>query len=310
MNLKKLAQINNLSLEQVKVFRESLGVNFKANIDNTDPVGEKFHKSKNHYPYFGFIEVEVLGNTFLMFSNSDDLVAMIFYWFGPSMYEPMSMKVWVDRCKSAQTIYDVGAFSGVYSLSAAVQNPNSNIYAFEAVRRTHARLLMNIQANRLSKRITAINRAVIDKQDLVTFYQYRGENILGNAASMIDKGIPIFSNDEKVHTISLDDFVAQGHPVPELLKIDVEGVEELVLNGMHSILAENKPQMLIEVSPQTAQSVEITLRKHGYKIYVVDETAMSLIPFDKVRSKAGTADLDWHWGPPVSNSKIMNLLAE
>jgi FkbM family methyltransferase len=215
-----------------------------------------------------------------MFSNNDDLIAMSFYWFGPSMYEPMSMQVWLDRCKSAQVIYDVGAFSGVYSLSAAVQNPKSAIVAFEAVRRTYARLLLNIQTNQLTKAIQPVNLAVSDKEDIVTFYQYRAENILGNGASMMVKNIPVTNSDEKVNTVSLDGFIGQGNPVPDLIKIDVEGAEEMVVNGMGDLLSEHKPQLLIEVTPQNAKTVDTLLRGRGYKVYAIDEEAMALTVFD------------------------------
>lgn len=276
MNLIELDELNKKSLAQIPLYRESLGPNFKPIVD------EHFHKYKNHYPYFGFIEVDVFGNSFLMFSNNDDLIAMSFYWFGPSMYEPMSMSTWLDRCKSANCIYDVGAFSGVYSLSAAQQNPKSEIIAFEAVRRTYSRLLLNIQVNQLTKRISPVNLAVSDKKDKVTFYQFRGENILGNGASMVLKDIPVTSSDEVVNTISIDEYIFQQNNTPDLLKIDVEGAEDLVLDGMKTLMSEKKPQMLIEVTPKTAKSVESRLKSFGYNIYAINENEMQLEPFDGI----------------------------
>ena len=64
---------------------------------------------------------------------------MVFYWFGASIYESMSLRTWLERCESANLIYDLGAFSGVYALSAAVKNSKSMIIAFEAVRHTYAK---------------------------------------------------------------------------------------------------------------------------------------------------------------------------
>lgn len=65
----------------------------------------------------------------------------------------------------------------------------------------------------------------------VTFYQYRAENVLGNGASMIDKGKPVTSSDEQVMAMALDEYAGGDIPAPDLVKIDVEGAEVAVLDG-------------------------------------------------------------------------------
>ena len=50
-----------------------------------------------------------------------------------------------------------------------------------------------------------------------------------------------------LRSISLDDFVAGGNPVPQLLKIDVEGGETAVLAGADKLITEHKPLIICEV---------------------------------------------------------------
>lgn len=68
---------------------------------------------------------------------------------------------------------------------------------------------------------------------------------------------------------TLDDVAEQlGHP--DLIKVDVEGHEDKVLNGAAGILAAWKTQWLIEFhSPGLHQYCVSLLRTHGYKVTTV-----------------------------------------
>ena len=291
MRLADLQRGNESSLSKLSEFRNS------TSLDSNRPQNEVFHKYKNAHKFFGFIEIQIDGcEPFVMYSNNDDLVAMTYFWYGPDSYERKSIEEWVKRVKGKKTILDVGSFSGLYSLTAAAAKgrvSDARIYAFEPTRRVYSRLLANVQANRLERTVNLCDYAVSDGIGLVNFHQYRGENVLGNGASFVDKGIPTTSSSEVVQAVSLDWFVRDNNISPELVKIDVEQAEVLALEGMQQVLQASKPDILIEVARNTAQDVSDLLKKHGYRIYSIDEEKQSLVPFD---GKTCT--------------KVMNLLAE
>src|SRR5690606_28466374 len=52
----------------------------------------------------------------------------------------------------------------------------------------------------------------------------------------------------EVETITLDDYwVKVGRPKVKLIKIDVEGAESLVINGMKTLLRESSPHIMLEM---------------------------------------------------------------
>ena len=58
----------------------------------------------------------------------------------------------------------------------------------------------------------------------------------------------------KVPAIALDDSIAGGGPVPQLVKIDVEGGEYEVLRGGTKLFEKYRPIMVVEVHHEQAAS--------------------------------------------------------
>ena len=286
-----LQKANSLSVEKIPDFRK------RSSLDVSRPHTKIFHEFKNKHAFFGFIEIQIDDcDPFLMYSNNDDLVAMTYFWYGPNSYERKSIQEWVKRVQGRSTILDVGAFSGLYALAAAhtkAKEESACIYAFEPTRRVYARLLSNVQANHLNKVIELADYAISNSIGIVNFHQYRGEHVLGNGASFVDKGIPSTSSSEIVQAVTLDWFASAKNISPDLMKIDVEQAEVLALEGARQILSQSKPDILIEVATNTAAGVSALLKEHGYKIYVIDEEKQDLLPFEN-----------------TACTKVMNLLAE
>lgn len=274
MQISDITTYNDLALSKVQEYRSGVTREKFGLID------AEFHRYKNKYTYMGFVDAEIFGSKFVMFSANDDLVAMTFFWHGPSAYEPMSMQLWKTAAQESQVVMDVGSFSGVYSLLAATANPRCDVIAIEASRRTYGRLVTNVYANKLERRVKTFCRAASNVKQMVTFKRFRGENILGIGDSFLPKdGLEVQSDDEHVQTITLDQLVEEEKIIPQLIKIDVEGAELLVLDGMQRILSQARPKILIEVTPQTAPEVNAKLVEQGYSVSVVEENSMSLRPF-------------------------------
>ena len=80
------------------------------------------------FPYFGYIEINISDlPTFTMFSNNDDVVAQHYFWRGNDSYESTSLKIWAILSKKSRTIFDIGSYTGIFALSAAVSNKKSKI---------------------------------------------------------------------------------------------------------------------------------------------------------------------------------------
>ena len=81
------------------------------------------------FPYFGCIGVSINDlPTFNMFSNNDDTVAKAYYWGGKDSYEATTLKIWTKLSVKSRTTFDIGSYTGLFALSAAVSNPKSKIF--------------------------------------------------------------------------------------------------------------------------------------------------------------------------------------
>ncbi len=69
---------------------------------------------------------------------------------------------------------------------------------------------------------------------------------------------------------TLDKF-AGTHPLPDFIKIDVEGEEGSVLVGAQSLLQGKKPIICCEIhNEEAARDVQRTLASHGYRMTTLD----------------------------------------
>ncbi|MEO1065184.1 MAG: FkbM family methyltransferase [Actinomycetota bacterium] len=141
------------------------------------------------------------------------------------------------------TCYDVGANIGYFTLLASrLVGPAGRVVAFEPAPENLAVLAGNVERNGadnvlLSSR--AVSRSTgADRLQLASF---SGGHSLVEAAGGNTGVAPL------VETVALDDFVdTAGVPRPDLVKIDVEGAELLVLEGMTRLLGEGGPIVLVE----------------------------------------------------------------
>ena len=265
-----LSERNRAAIDQVPVFRG------KRRPEQYGKIDDLFHWYKNHYPYYGPVNVEIGDQSLVMFAGNDDLVALTYFWSGASSFEPRSMDLWKELCADAEVVFDVGAHSALYSLLAASVNPTCRVTAFEPSRRTHGRILLNSYMNGLQRRIKAMCLAVSDEAGQTRLLQYRGENILGVGAAIVEKDMPVTDDSEIVDIVALDDFCQEHDLWPDLMKIDVEGSEVLALKGARKLLHDKRPQMLIEVTPKTAPNVHSILSAAGYSMYAVNEDEEAL----------------------------------
>lgn len=122
---------------------------------------------------------------------------------------------------------DVGANVGSYTiLACGVKGARG--YCFEPVPSTFQRLLENLKLNNLLSRVHAYNIGLADKEGelLFTSGQDTLNHVIGAGETTVD-GM-------KIKVFPLDMIIAGESP--SLIKIDVEGLETLVIKGMDRTL--------------------------------------------------------------------------
>ena len=145
-------------------------------------------------------------------------------------------------------VVDIGANVGYFTLLSAEQvGPGGTVYAFEPEPDNYALLKKNIELNSYSN-IRAIESAVSDECGSIQLFLSSMDN---GSHSIYDAAARGVAGIKTVNTTTLDAFLeGKGWPKVDLVKIDVEGAENKVLDGM-KLFCEKSPEfnLIIEFCP-------------------------------------------------------------
>lgn len=183
-------------------------------------------------------------------------------------YEPVVRDFIVKRCAPGMTAYDIGANIGIFSfLFASAVTRQGLVYAFEPEPINYQCLSRSIALNQCTN-IILDTRAVGRDHGQERFDRrggaFSGRLVGNNAAYDQTENIVL------TETVSIDYLIREeGYKIPDIIKIDVEGNEGLVLEGMTETLARHAPVILCELHTHlgdSGQAVVAALTGHGYRL--------------------------------------------
>ncbi len=187
-----------------------------------------------------------------------------------SRVEP-DLIAWSEELVSeGHTVWDIGANVGVFSLAAAVRaGPGGYVVALEPDLEM-ARLLrrsISLDPNRNEAAVTVLPLAAGDTNEIVELrIAARGRS--SNYVKRFGGGSQAGGVREDCRILSVTlDWLAERVPLPDLIKIDVEGAEAAVLRGGRALLKSQLPVILIEVYERNREVVGRLLRGAGYRLY-------------------------------------------
>lgn len=159
------------------------------------------------------------------------------YWARHATDSEPETIAWIAGFKPGQTLIDVGANVGLYSLLAAAKGAG-RVVAVEPNPLSFTVLTRNVAANRFEPVIVPVHAALSNRNGLVAMQlNGTGAGSAGNTAHAASEGggpvLPCFRLDELVALLGL---TAVHH-----LKVDVDGLEPEILEGATGLLA--RPEM-------------------------------------------------------------------
>ncbi len=158
-----------------------------------------------------------------------------------NIYEPDVSRVFLRVLREGDTVIDVGANVGFFTmLSAALVGPAGKIVSFEPDERNRDRLNTNLALNSFNN-VTLVGNPASNKVAPVEFFinsDDSGGNALwdpgqfpGNTKSQANR------QTISMTTTTLDDALANyAAPPPKLIKVDTEGADQHVLEGARQLL--------------------------------------------------------------------------
>lgn len=181
-------------------------------------------------------------------------------WLGT--YESTKQQAIGPWVKSGDTIYDIGANVGIYTLLfSRLVGSRGRVYAFEPLPDNGANLLFHLKANGVDN-VNLCSAAVASQTGIASF------NI---ASSRAMGALTPASTQLQVPTFALDDLLEiYKYPVPSLVKLDVEGAEGEVLSGARRLLGGRRTVFFIALhsEEQRKQCFQI-LTQADFKVMTI-----------------------------------------
>lgn len=198
------------------------------------------------------------------------------------VWEPFETAVFLSLLRPGDTVLDVGANVGYYTvLAARAVGGAGRVHAIEPDPDNLALLRSNLALNGLGN-VVVHPVALSDHAGEAALYRdaaNRGDHRLYPAAGEPREAVT-------VPVTTLDALLGQA-PLPRVIKMDAQGGELAIFRGMAGLLARRPPRLriLMEIWPYGlrqggASPAELLalLRGHGFRARVIDEGARRLEP--------------------------------
>jgi FkbM family methyltransferase len=165
----------------------------------------------------------------------------------PADYKPDVLAAVRAHCHAGQTVLDVGAHLGFFTIAMARRvAPTGAVFSFEPADRARAILEKTVRLNRCDRLVTVRREAVSAVTTPVARFYDTGDplsEINGLIRTSPDCATTV------VPTVSVDEFVARRRLAVPFLKIDVGGSELDVLRGARRTLQRCRPAIALTVHP-------------------------------------------------------------
>jgi FkbM family methyltransferase len=231
--------------------------------------------------------------------NTIDTIQRHIYYF--NRWDPEVETAICARLKPGDTFIDIGANIGYFSLLASkLVGPCGHVVSIEASASTFAILNEHLEGNAATGNVRAIHAAVADQEGTFTLHTGPKDNC--GMASLIrseDQGCEELAGAPLGALLSDDEM-----RTARLIKIDVEGAEGMVIDGMLPVLPKLAAcEILIEISPEltSARSIINTLVSGGWRPYVIEHREYP----DNYLQSAGQNSLTPLRGVPESKVDVL-----
>ena len=152
--------------------------------------------------------------------------------FWPYLIDKDLISDLLAELKPTDIFYDIGAHTGIFSCLTGQTITEGQVVAFEPVQININRLRENLRLNNTSAEINPV--ALSDESKLLEMdVDSNKPGTIGHFKKNIAE------ESESINTVIGDDYIQKNNiPLPNVVKIDVEGVECKVLRGLENHLTE------------------------------------------------------------------------
>ena len=214
------------------------------------------------------------------------LVTPGFYvnWYGCNLFEDFTSALLLNFSKGNMLFIDIGAHYGYYTALVGTKYPDCKIIAFEPVPENFEILKRNAALNHL-RNVELHNLAASNSDELRKFHVTE----MSSRSSLYQQPWENPQKEIEVQTVCLDNILKKSPKVPTIIKIDTEGHEPYVLQGMKKLLRDSENvKLIIEFNPKCLRSAGYKpenlleeVSQLGFDIYAIDDNKRMTYKLEK-----------------------------
>ncbi|MFN5417919.1 MAG: FkbM family methyltransferase [Flavobacteriia bacterium] len=234
-------------------------------------------KTLNKIRVSGKVKIVFEDLQFYLFSKFDDGIVDTLYFKDRTYSEVNELRLFKAFSKKSQTVLDIGANTGIFTIVSKMSNPNISIHSFEPYPINSKRLLKNLEINKLNTEVTVAKVALGAKSDTISFAVPEKDQVcdaLSADVEFTNKFYRKWINFKTIEVpqVSLDEYCSSEKIAAiDLIKIDVENYELEVFKGARKTLEKYSPLILVEifVDDEKIAFYENYLKPLGYTCFVI-----------------------------------------
>jgi FkbM family methyltransferase len=205
----------------------------------------------------------VMGNRIMVFPRDPGISRELALY---KVHEPLATKLLKETLKPGMNAVDIGGNIGYYAMmEARLVGPEGKVIAIEPMPDNFEQLCVNVENNDYQN-IHIHHLAIGDRDGTALMY------ISGRSNWHSLHPPPTSKGEMKVPLSTLDTLLAPYNlPSVDLVRMDLEGYEVVVVEGMKRTLEKYGPKLLVEIHPYLVGTASIekylhTLEELGYGI--------------------------------------------
>jgi len=248
-----------MSEDSNKFKKDNTNINFK----------EMSLNELNKLPlHTGILDFKITNTSFKILNIlNDDSSAVKFFW--KDEHDLISLDLWYEISNENGIYIDVGAHTGLYTLTSLKSNSMNSVIAIEPLYVNLSRLLTNLRLNNLHRQVSPHLLAVSNFDGISKF-----KNIEEN--SYLSKGGKIDADGTPIQTIKLDSLQIPNGMNVKAIKIDTEGEDYKILEGSRNIFSKYRPKVIIEVRNENKYNIQKFFDEFNYNLFSIDEKRLSI----------------------------------
>ena len=217
----------------------------------------------------GILNFKITKTSFLILNIlNDDSSAVKFFWKGE--HDLQSLDLWFKICQNQGTYIDIGAHTGLYTLTSLKSNSNNKVLSFEPFFMNMSRLITNLRLNGKTKNVETFISAVSD-------FSGKSNFSVETNISYLSKGGKIHDSGKEIDVHKIDDVcLEEKYNNIRGIKIDTEGEDYKVLKGSEKIIKKYRPEIIIEVREENKSKINYFFKQINYKLFDVNDTSENI----------------------------------